>query len=61
LVKRLKTLIDSSSAWGSTRNGATYKIIDPQGNEVVIGYRNGKWYTLQDYTGTVIKTFTLKE
>jgi len=60
-ANELKTLIDSSSAWGSTRNGATYKIIDPQGNEVVIGYRNGKWYTLQDYTGTVIKTFTLKE
>lgn len=60
-ANELKQLIESSSAWGSTRNGATYKIVSPQGEEITIGYRNGKWYTLQGYTGTVIKTFTLKQ
>lgn len=57
----LQALLTASQQWGSSRNGATYKVIDPQGNEIIMGYRDGRWYKLVGYTGTVIKTFNLKQ
>ncbi len=60
IAERLKTAFESSKTWANNANGRVYNI-NINGVISSYGFYNGRWYKVNNFTGTANRTFIFKD